>query len=204
MTDHEMTELAETILGELARLKPEEIQPWMRGYVNTHPKEVVQAVNLLVKDDERFKDANRRMVGWLANHPKILVSWSHVSPATAASLRLAASWRSLPFKDRVGPAGEYPVWALRKTATEQVAQARIESERWGGCAVLNKAGVGLQAPVGLVPEFGEVPELVSRVKADTPPGGGTDWGKYYPIGITCVVLCTDGRIIEGLPTWSHG
>ncbi len=176
MNEEEKQQLAQTVVKEMDLLRPEDLRPWLLGFISTHPRELVFEVNVLVKDDPVFKDIGRRMAGWNLKYPKTLVSWTHVSPETEASLRDAASWRSAPLSARAN----------------QTGRCRDASALWGDRATLNKKGVALlrHAPEPQ-PWPGEVDNVVTVVTRLL-SGYAKDVG---------IVLCDDGQVLEGLPTW---
>lgn len=192
MTDREIVELSKIVVEALSNLKAEDIKPWLAGFVVTHPKELVQAVNLMVKDDERYKDATDRMQSWVACDAGALISWSHVTLETETSLRMAASWASSPLASRrqhEAHSLESAAWTAHKTRIglpEQTTRAREASGLWRNRAFLNRNGVALSAWTGTEPWTDEVANLVAAVKCPR-----DKW----------VVLCLDGKVIEGLQTW---
>lgn len=173
MTNDETTKLAEIVAETVSQLKPDEIRLYLYGFVSTHPGPLVHAVNLLVMDDERYKDAVHRMHAWDACHPEDLVSWLHVSPATETSMRIAASWASAPL-------------ASRNLTHESTA-------RWAGRALLNKNGVALYVYNSTTPWPSDEIEGLIAAAYQQPRKGSNHYGG--------IVLCPDGKVIEGLRTW---
>lgn len=191
----EPAELAEIVGDQLAKLDAQYIRYYLHGFVSTHPRETIQSVNQALVDDQRYKDAVSRTNAWWQDDPLATASWAHVSAETEASLRLAASWRSSSLAWRSGILHGGTHLGSRKEALT----AHDESARWLDRAFVHRNGVAIKAWADPSPWTGEIVAVVAAVLAHV--------NNHAPDLGPCngyVVLCSTGRVIDGLPAWPRG